>query len=55
MKKLTNKPLESIILIDLNENLKKVIHKNMATVYNINIDRKKNKNINVQIKIKIEN
>ena len=36
-KKLTSKNPESIIFISLNENLKNVIHKNMATVHNINI------------------
>jgi len=54
-KKHTNKNVESVILIDLNEDLKKLIHKNMATVYSINIDRKKKKNIKVQINIEIIN
>jgi len=54
-KKLTNKHVESIILIGVNEELKKLIHENMATVYSINIDRKKKKNIKVQINIEIIN
>ena len=52
-KKLTNKHVESILLIGVNEELKKLIHENMATVHKIN--RKKKKNIKVQINIEIKN
>jgi len=52
-KKPANKVSEKIIFITLNESLKNTIHKNMATVYNINIDRKKKKKIKIQINIGI--
>ena len=50
-KKLTDKASEKIIFITLNESLKKTIHDNMATVYNINFDNKKKRKIKIQINV----
>jgi len=53
-KKHINKAVESIIFIGMNERLKKTIHENMATVYNININKKNKSKTKVQIRVNKE-
>jgi len=48
-KKLANKASENIIIINLNESLKQIIHENMATIYDINIENKKKRKIKIRV------
>ena len=51
MKKKPSSKATEIIFINLNESLKKTIHENMSTVYDISIDRKKKSAVRVRIKV----